>query len=142
MDDMKFTGACDRITIKLDLYWETFDEPPMGRHVVLSRLLKSKGIEPYVRKQTVGEDPVELFIGDIDRADVGYILLINTEGTKLQTTPTEEERQAILGKVVVFNGFEIYPHGMPFLGQPKPDDELMIYCRQGKAVVQVCVFPR
>ena len=141
-DQVEFTGASDRITINLDMYFETFDEQPLGRHLVLSKLLDNKGVEPYIRRQSVGEGLKELFIGDIDRKDVGYILITNIQGTKLQKMPTEEERQAIKDSVVIFNGFEIHPYGMPFLGQPKPDEQLTIHCVKGRATVQVCIFPR
>jgi hypothetical protein len=71
----------DRLTIKINVYFETFGENPLGEALTISELLTTKGIEPYIRKFKATETPRELFIGDIPREDVGYLLVSNTEGT-------------------------------------------------------------
>lgn len=110
--------------------------------VTACKALSSKGIEPYIRKFKATEKPKELSLGDIDRGDVGYILITNLEGTRLQQNPTDEERAELNSHIAVINGFEIHPFGMPFLGQPKTDEPLMIQCLNGEAVLKVCIFPR
>jgi hypothetical protein len=132
----------DRFSIKIDVYHETEEEEAFGRGIAACRFTKTKGIEPYSRKVTVTEEENTLSIGDLKREDVGYIFITNLEGTKFRVNPTEEELEDIRKKVVVFNGFEIYPEGMPFLGQPSADSPLKIRSLHGQAKVQVVVFPR
>jgi len=132
----------DRLTIKINVYFETFGENPLGEALTISELLTTKGIEPYIRKFKATETPRELFIGDIPREDVGYLLVSNTEGTKLVCNPSEEEKVDILKRVAVLDGFEIAPYNMPFLGKPKQDSPLLVHCLHGQAMLQVCVFPR
>lgn len=132
----------DRFTLKLDAYWEHIGEEPIGKQVIAAMNLQTCGVEPYIRKMKVKSHWQDLRLGDLEREEVGYILIVNTEGTKLQMQPTEEERELIKQKIVVFNGFEIYPSGLPFFGMPTAEEKLSIKCLSGEAVVQVCVFPR
>lgn len=128
----------DRITMRVDAYWETLHESLVGDHVVACKLLDTRGIEPYIRKQKVTETLVSLNLGDISREDVGYVLLVNLEGIK--TGP--RDRAEISKRVVLFNDFEIHPFGMPFLGHVKPTGPLTVQCLHGQATLQVHIFPR
>lgn len=132
----------DRFTIRLNAYWEHFSEEPIGREVVASKVLGTTGIEPYIRKITVTEELSTLKLGDIDRKDVGYLLIYNLEGLRFQRNPSLEELEDIKKKIVVIDGFELYPFGMPFFGQPSIDQPLMVKCLHGKAAIQLCIFPR
>ena len=132
----------DRLTLRIEAYWETFHEEPVGTSVLATRLLESFGIEPYIRRFVATEEPRELFLGDIDRAVVGYILLVNTEGIKLLRNPSDEERAAFARRVAVFNGFEIHPKGMPFFGHVSKEGPLLVHCLEGEAVLQTYIFPR
>lgn len=132
----------DRFTVKIDAYYETDDEEPFGKGVAACRFSTTKGIEPFFRKITVTEEETNLSIGDLNRQDVGYIFLVNLEGTKFRSSPTAEELEDIKKRVVVFNGFEIPPEGMPFIGQPSADSPLRIRSLYGKAKVQVAIYPR
>jgi len=139
--NLKVGTSKDRFTVRIDAYWETFGESPLGVPIQVATLLDTIGVEPYLRKFKATEQPKELSLGDIDREDVGYILIVNTEGTKYMHNPSEEERADVLLRVAVFNGFEIPPHGMPFFGKPT-EGPLMIHCKHGQAILQVCIFPR
>jgi hypothetical protein len=132
----------DRFTMRVEAYWETYGEGPVGKQLAVASQLETVGIEPYIRKVRVTEEPQELPIGDIPRDKVGYILLVNTEGTKLVRNPSQEERADIEKRIVFFNGFEICPHGMPFYGKAAKSGPLTIHCSHGKAVVQACIYPR
>ena len=112
----------DRLTIKLDVYWEQFKESPIGRQILASMPLKASSVEPYIRKIRVTEEPKPLSTGDIPPEEVGYILLVNLEGTKLSGNPSKEAREGYLKKIVLVDNFELLPFGMPFLG----------HLRQGK----------
>ena len=139
---VELTEKNDRFSIRLDVYWENVLESPIGLPIVVSKALESVGIEPYIRKFKATEQEKELPLGDFERSQVGYIVIVNTEGTKLLQTPTEEEAEDISKRVVLINGFEIYPEGMPFLGQPSLSSSLTVRCLHGTAVLQVCIFPR
>lgn len=142
LGEFHLTEGNDRLTIRIDAYWESMHETPTGRHVVSAMCLDSCGVEPYIRKFKATEVPRKLGIGDIPRESVGYLLITNIEGTRFLETPTEEEREDILKRVAVIDGFEISPHGMPFLGRPTTSNPLMVHCRHGEALLQVCIFPR
>ena len=142
LGQVNLTDKNDRLTLRVDAYCETALSQPKGDHVIISKLLDNCGIEPYIRKFKATENPKELFLGDIDRDQVGYILIVNTEGTKLLQTPTEAERADIEARVVLINDFEVHPNGLPFLGQPKRDCPLTVRCLHGQAILQVCIFPR
>lgn len=135
---IKVSEFNDRITMRVDAYWETLDEPLVGNHIVACKLLDTRGIEPYVRKQRVDEESVELSLGDIARENVGYVLITNLEGAKA----SPKDRDEISKHVVMFNDFEIHPFGMPFLGHVKSDGPLTVRCLHGQAVLQVYIFPR
>lgn len=140
--EVPLTEKNDRITIRVDAYWENALEEPVQSKVVVNKLLDSHGIEPFVRKMLVTEECKSLFLGDIERDKVGYLILTNSEGTKLLQTPTQEEAEDIRKRIVLFNGFEIHPYGMTFLGQPSTTEPLIVKCLHGQAVLQVCIFPR
>jgi hypothetical protein len=139
---IKLSKERDRFTVRIDTYWETFGEPMVGVPVMAAVQLNTQGIEPYIRKFKAPEKPKELPLGDIDREDVGYILIYNTEGTKYARNPSEEERADCKLRVAVFNGFEIDPYGMPFFGKVSPNGPLMVHCKHGQAVLQVVIYPR
>lgn len=132
----------DRFTMRIEAYWETFGEGPIGKQFVGAKQLETTGIEPYIRKVKVTEEPTELPLGDIPRDKVGYILAVNTEGTKLVRNPSQEEREDIKLRVVYFNGFEIEPNGQPFFGKAPKCGPLTLHCQHGVAILQVCIFPR
>jgi len=132
----------DRFTTRIEAYWETFGEGPVGKQLISAQQLETVGIEPYIRKIRVGEQPMELPTGDIPRDVVGCILISNTEGSKLVRNPSQEEREDIKLRVVHFNGFEIEPYGPPFFGKAPKQGPLTLYCRHGVAVLQVCIYPR
>lgn len=142
MEDLSPGEQQDRFTIRIDAYWEHFGEDPVGRQVVASHILDTLGVEPYVRKFKATEEPKYLNLGDIERKDVGYLLVYNTEGTKLQSNPTPEEREDISKRIATIDGWEIYPNGMPFLAKPSGDSPLVVRCLHGQATLQVCIFPR
>jgi hypothetical protein len=142
MSRLKPSEQSDRFTFRLEAYWEHFGEDPVGNLVVGSKLLDTLGVEPYVRKFKATETPRELSLGDISREEVGYILVTNVEGMKLQWNPTAEEREDIKQRVAVIDGFELHPYGLPFFGQPTKDSPLMVKCLHGQAVLQVYIYPR
>ena len=141
MENLGHQDQDDRITMRLDFYYQTFGEDPVGLPIRSNATLKTKGLEPYIRKVKVSE-PKKLFLGDFDQADVGYIVIVNIEGIKLQRNPTPSEREAISQKIVMLDGFEIDPFGMPFIAKVSLDSPLEICCPSGTAQVQVAVFPR
>ncbi len=135
-------GFQDRITARLDVYWQTFGEDPVGKTVLSEIMLGTSEVEPYIRKKRVTEKPTELTYGDLDQSQVGYILLVNTEGTKLLKNPSPEERRDIKKRIVTVNGFEIHPHGTPFFGRVPSNEPVIIRCLHGSAVIQAYIFPR
>lgn len=142
LEPVKVSKLTDRLTLVVNSYWERHQEEPFGDQIIATAQLQAGEEEPYKYKIVVTEQPKSLDTGFIPRDRVGYIVLVNLEGTKLQTNPTDLERAAIKERVVVFDGFEVYPVGMPFVGMPRLDQPLAIKCLSGKAKVQVIVYPR
>lgn len=142
MNTLSPSPQSDRLTLKINAYYETYGEDPVGRQVTVSRLLSTLGVEPFIRKFKAELEPKPLFLGDIPRDLVGYILVTNLEGLRLQYNPSPEEREEISRRVAILDGFEIYPLGMPFLGQASFDAPLMIHCPTGSAILEVSIFPR
>lgn len=140
--DIKLTERNDRLTVRIDAYWESVHEQPIGQHIIAAMSLGTMGIEPYIRKFKATAIPKSLTFGDIDRENVGYILITNIEGTRLLQNPTEEERKDINSRIAVIDGFEIHPNGMPFLGRASSSTPLMVRCLHKEAILQVCLFPR
>ena len=132
----------DRLTIKIDVYWQHFGEDPIGRSEVVSDNLINTGVEPYVRKIKVGETPCSLEIGDIPKDQMGYIFVTNIEGLRLRQNPTQEELEDIKSRVVLLDGWEIAPYGMPFIGKASQASKLEARCLHGEAVLQVSIFPK
>lgn len=142
IEDLSPSEQQDILTIRINAYWERFGDDPIGHQVIASRPLSTIGIEPYVRKFKAAEKPKPLNLGDIERKDVGYLLIFNTEGTKLQKNPSRKEREDIDKRIATIDGWEIHPNGMPFLGRPTLDSPLVVRCLHGQATLQVCIFPR
>jgi len=132
----------DRITFKIDAYWEHFKESPISRQVLATKTLKASDVEPYIRRAKVTETPQPLSTGDIDLEEVGYILLVNLEGLRLKGNPSKEERTALSKKVVLVDEFELDPFGMPFLAKVRHGRVPILRCLSGNAAIQVCIFPR
>ena len=135
-------GFQDRLTTRLDIYWQTYGEDAVGVSLPTDILLETSQIEPYIRKKKVTEKPTELTFGDLEQKEVGYILLVNTEGTKLIQNPTISERYDIRKRIVTVNGFEIHPYGTPFFGRVPDKDPVIIRCLHGTAVIKAYIFPR
>jgi hypothetical protein len=142
MDHLNPHDQSDRLTIRLNIYYEHFGDEPIGHEVIANKLLETLGVEPFIRKFVATEDPKPLKLGDIDRNNIGYILIFNLEGLKLQQNPSEKELADIKKRVAIIDGFEIYPCGMPFLGMPRLDQPLMVHCQHGSARLQTYIFPR
>ncbi len=133
----------DRLTIKAVVFWEHYGESPIGGQIISSQILSTYFVEPYIRRVRVTEEPKPLDYGDINPSDVGYLMLVNTEGTKLEFNPSEAEIADIKKRVVeVGSDFELHPQGEPFLGRPKAGKELILRCQHGTALVRAYIFPR
>jgi len=142
MEELGHKDQADRITMRLDVYWQTYGEDPVGLPIRANCTLENPGLEPYIRKATATPEEKELFLGDFDKEDVGYIVITNLEGLKLQRNPNAEEREAISRRVVIIDGYEVDPYGMPFIAKAGPMTALKISCPNGPAKIQVAVFPR
>lgn len=145
IEDLKVTEQDDRFTFKIDVYYEHFGEEPIGEQILGSTILENTGVEPFIRKVKIGEQPKELFLGDLERSQVGYVLITNLEGTNYQRNPSYSERDEVKKRIVLVNEeFVLYPFGMPFLAQPRPDGDkpIILRCLHGEARLQVRIFPR
>lgn len=142
IQDLKVNEDHDRFTLKLSSYWQHFGEDPLGAEIAASMILDTFGIEPYIRKFVADEEPKYLSFGDIPREDVGYIIVANLEGTKLQANPYPEELDDIKKRVVSIDGYEIHPFGMPFMGRPSLQQPVIVRCEHGQASLQLYIFPR
>lgn len=133
----------DRLTIKAAAYWEHYGENPVGGQIISSQILNTYFVEPYIRRIRVGEEPKPLDLGDIDVDDVGYIMLVNMEGTKLEFNPSEAEVADIKRRIIdVGSDFELHPNGQPFIGRPKRNHRLILKCQHGMATIRAYIFPR
>jgi hypothetical protein len=139
---IQLTDDHDRLTMRMDMSWESVMEDPVSRTIIASQQLGTVGLEPYIRKVRVTTEEMELPLGDIPRDKVGYVMIVNLEGTKLKRNPTTEEQLDIDRRVVMINGFEIHPNGMAFLGCLPPSGPVRLQCLHGTAALQVCLFPR
>jgi len=139
----KPTITKDRFTVKLDAYWEIYGQDPIGQSLFAVMEAATLGNEPYIRNRLkVTTEVQELGLGDISREDVGYIFIVNTEGTKLPRNPSKAEKKKIKERIVVFNNSEIHPYGFPYIGHVTPTTSLEIFCKSEQAIVQVYIFPR
>lgn len=142
-DKLSPTQQKDRLTIRAGIFWEHFGENPVGGQITSATILDTYFVEPYIRRIRVTEQPKPLDLGDVSPDDVGYIMLVNTEGTKLEFNPSDAELSSIRRRVVdVGSDFELHPNGRPFIGQPKRNKPLILQCQHGIAIVRAYIYPR
>lgn len=142
LKDQVPTEEVDRFSFRLDVYWDSVSGDPVGQSFRGHKLLGVKDVEPYVRKVKVTTDERDLPLGDIPRSNVGYLILVNLEGTRTERIPTKEERLEISKRIVLFNGYEIHPFGMVFFGHPAADKPLKIKSLYGTVSLQTCIYPK
>ena len=134
--------------LRLDAFYHQANEEPFAiPTVICSTPVEPGDTEPYSRKIKVSEVSRQLDLGDIEREDVGYIILVNLVGTKLHQNPTREEHENLLKKVIVFGDsdglqLEIHPFGTPLVAQVGSLGPLSVRCLHGEAILKEFIFPR
>lgn len=137
--------ARDQLTVVETVYHLASGEEPTAAEVRFVRELETVE-QPYVRKLVIGEEWQPLDFGWVK--DIGMFVLRNDEGAGLQTMPTDEERAAIMAKVLELGTaawdncrWLIFPQDA-FRATPKVIEGLVVRCLSGKAKATIYVYPR
>ena len=133
----------DRLTARVDVYYEQQHFEPTQVGVSFSTLLPKSEEQVYVRRLKIGEDWQDVDFGWIDRPGS---LLIENRKKMFQTNPTAEEMDLEIQKVLYIrnkeetgNGWTI-PNGGFFFGFTK-DKNIEIRCLTGETTGVINVFP-
>ena len=133
----------DRMTARLDMYYEKYNEEPTYVNSVMESLVPPTEEEPYQRKLKIDESWRALDIGWIER--VGYILIQNT-GRSFTVHPTdevkeEEEKKSILIRSGDGDGDWEIPHKGFLLVKPTDVSKVELRCALKETVIHISVFP-
>jgi len=144
MEIQQLREPVSNLTVLSTVYHSQPGEDPSMCEAKFSAPLESNE-QPYVRKKTVGNAWEKLDCGWLQEASL--VVIINTEGTNLQTRPSEEESAEIASRVIHlrYSGSDCHweiPPKKFFLGAPSDVDLLEIRCAKGSAKVHIHVFPR
>lgn len=134
----------DRITARIDVYHETYDEQPEDFHHVFSELTNQSEEEVYSRKIKVTEEWTAIDTGWI--SEVGCILLKNTD-KKYKLLPDEDEIESEKKKIVRIRTGKtgagwIVGKGMFFFGYPSDEETTEIKCEFETTTVELNIFPK
>jgi hypothetical protein len=138
-------AASDRLTMKVMVYHERYDEDPYPIDPLsgASWMLEFQE-QPYSREMVVGEEwtPIDLHW----LKDKAGLLVFQIRGQRFHIQPTEEEREKLEKQVLHVSygddpGF-IVRRGLPFPFMPVEPDKVVMRSAFGKIRVRVTVFPR
>ena len=139
--EMPISKPKNRLTTRVDVYYESSGEPPY--HVSVSGSKSFDGIDeqPFNRRIKVGEEQIALELGwfSDNPKDVGVVVIENSEGKNLRAYPSEEEKMDIGSKILEVRTSEDSP---PLLVYPKwplvvcPSDVTKITLRSRSGVIK------
>ena len=145
------TEPLDRLTMKLDVYYEHTGDQPTHVPCVAWRTLEPREDreQPYLRRR-IARPNWEPIIDEgcwIDTTDVGIVVVSNTEGTNLSVHPTDEERVKIASRIIEIR---LSADGPAILVHPGWSQSLeltewygvLIRCSADSARYRLTVFPR
>jgi hypothetical protein len=105
------------------------------------RPLKHGGDSPYQRSFKITETPTPLDIGWArEWPKIGLIHVSNDEGRRLQTLPTQAEKDELAKKIVKLDKWLILP-GESMRGLPEDVSQLLISSLHGSIRITVTVYP-
>lgn len=139
----------DRITANLSFYHQHPGEQPTGFNQHFDYLLQTEE-QPWQRRLEISESElVQLDTGWLGN-NVGYLIIQNREGTNLQVTPTEEEKNNISRRIIGISAMVdgkrapacIVRPGQFFCGEINNCHAIYLECFHGTATTYVHIFPR
>jgi len=133
----------DRITARLDFYYERFNEDPVYSSHVLESLIPQSEEEVYKRKATIEEEWTSIDTGWLE--SISYILIKNYKKS-FSIHPTEQERQDENQKFILIRYDEGDPifqidKGSFLLFKPIDINKLQISSPNGTTKVELIVMP-
>jgi len=136
------TNDHDRLTVKLEVYYEQSEFDPAQVSCSFVQLLPQSQDQIYVRRILVGPEWQALDIGWVK--EVGFILVENRP-KRFQAMPTEEEQAEVEKKVLSIRNSEAseWPiaSGAFFFGKPQDISTVQIRCLSGETQAVVNIFP-
>ena len=133
----------DRMTARLDMYYEKNNEEPTYVSCVMEDLISPTEEEPYQRKLKIDESWNVLDVGWIER--VGYILIRNT-GRVFTVHPSDEVKEAEKKKSIFVRcgdgdgDWEIPPKGF-LIVKPTDVSKVELRCGLEETTIHISIFP-